>query len=168
MAKKERTIDDINADVQAAVEAYADAVQSKPAHEADAFAKAIKDLRIEQSACISAGAKACDCGKEPMGMIKSPAYFDSGQGMERPPIYEVGCIFCPQYLVDVDGEKRRRSVAARGFSPEDAVAKWNAGDWVVDTKFEYEPADARVGGLTYGRKIAQFADDGSLIGFDSE
>lgn len=163
MAKtKERTIDAINADIQAAAEAYAEAVQTKPAHEVQPFADAIKQLRDEQAACISSGANACECGKSPLGMVKTPAYFDTAQGMERPAVYEVGCVYCPQYLIDTPEGKRRRSVSARGFTPEETVAKWNAGDWVVDTKFEYEPADPRVGGLTFGRKVARFADDGSV------
>lgn len=147
--------------MQAAAEAYAEAVQTKPAHEVEPFAQAIKDLRAEQDAVIAKGANACDCGKFPMGMIKTPSYPGS-DGLMTPAVYEVGCIYCPQYLIETESGVRRRSVSARGHSPEEAVSRWNAGEWVVDSKFEKEPVDSRVGGLTHGRKIARFAENGAI------
>jgi hypothetical protein len=158
MSKKHRDIDAINADMQAAAEAYAEAVKTKPAHKVQEFVDTIKQLRQEQADCISRGANPCGCGKAPLGMVKTPSYVD-GNGIKTKPVYEVGCVYCPQYLIETPEGDRRRSVSARGYSPEEAVANWNTEEWVIDTRFDRPPIDAAVGGLTKGRKIARFDTD---------
>jgi hypothetical protein len=82
-------------------------------------------------------------------MIKTPAYF--ANGVEVPAVYEVGCVFCPPYVVPnedrgvvlmVKGEPQkvlRRSYSARATDPAEAVRKWNDGEWVEDTLFDRVP-----------------------------
>jgi hypothetical protein len=84
-----------------------------------------------------------------MGMVKTPSNFNGG--VEVPAVYEVGCVYCDPVLVDspergvivnLDGNERRvlrRSFSARGGSPEEAVKRWNQGDFVEDQFIERMP-----------------------------
>lgn len=91
------------------------------------------------------GADPCpNCGYQPVGMIKTPSYMKDG--LEVPAVIEVGCIGCrPVYVksesgVDgtLDGKEAkvaRRSYSARAYSLSDAIEKWNARNFVEDTRF---------------------------------
>lgn len=75
----------------------------------------IKALREQLSAMICNGAVPCpDCGNMPHGM-KQPLKV----GNEIFTVFEVGCVVCSDHR-------------ARGLTREEAVQKWNAG--------EYKPA----------------------------
>lgn len=119
---------------------------------------AVKKHRAELGEHLAAGAEKCkNCGYDPVGMLKTPGYYDEAKGVDVPPVYEVGCIFCPPVYVSVteggvkaklDGKAanvKRRSLSARGTTPEAAVANWNAGRMVEDTRFgvNVSPDEAR-------------------------
>lgn len=107
----------------------------------------VKDLRRQLGEHLAQGAKKCpNCGYDPVGMLKTPGYFDARNQVDMPPVYEVGCVVCPPvYVKRDDGEERkldgkkarvkRRSYSARGTSVEQAVERWNNEDFVEDTKF---------------------------------
>ncbi|MFN6965234.1 MAG: hypothetical protein ACK4S4_15920 [Pyrinomonadaceae bacterium] len=93
------------------------------------------------------GAEPCPrCEILPVGMVKTPSYIKDG--VELPTLYEVGCVVCPPYLIEAEGgvevkldgkaaTVKRRSFSARAYgSPEAAVEKWNAGDFVEDTHID--------------------------------
>lgn len=108
---------------------------------------AVKKHRQELGEALAEGSDNCRrCGYPPVGMLKTPGYYDQIRGVDVPPIYEVGCIFCPPYYVEsergearkLDGENAkvcRRSYSARASTPEGAVANWNAGKFVEDLRF---------------------------------
>lgn len=108
---------------------------------------AVKKHRKELGEALASGANACErCGYDPIGMLKTPGYYDESKGIDVAPVYEVGCIFCPPYYVEhetgqertLDGKKakvRRRSFSARANTPEEAVKNWNAGKYVEDLRF---------------------------------
>lgn len=76
----------------------------------------IKELRQEMSDSIAAGANPCPkCGTAPHGMLKTP------ETDKAPEQFEIGCIPC-------DGPD---APAARGWSIEQAVDRWNRGEFVV-------------------------------------
>lgn len=127
--------------------------------------KLVADIEDAQTALqdeLAKGAKACPDGKDHrvVGMLKTPAHYDSASGMDIPDVYEVGCIVCPPVLIPFDeaahragadhptetdkkGEAKkvvRWSHSARGFSPKDAIDNWNSGKWVTDTKTERVPS----------------------------
>jgi hypothetical protein len=110
----------------------------------------VKKIGAELSSAIAEGAEVCkQCSQPPMGMLKTPSYYN--QGVEVPPVFEVGCVFCPPIVVEnsirgvamkIDGNVRkvlRRSVSARANTPADAVRKWNASEFVEDTLFDRMP-----------------------------
>lgn len=110
----------------------------------------VKTFSKELDAYVSKGATDCQCGNHPMGMLKTPAYYDQARGVDVPAVWEVGCVYCPPYLVErevgqklkVDGKMKtvmRRSVGARATTPTEAVRKWNEGEWVEDTRFDRIP-----------------------------
>ena len=139
-------------DHHAAMIAYAELAQNGDSTQAqlNAAAAAVRDLGQQLSGAISAGATPCgNCQAAPIGMLKTPAYFN--QGVEVPAMFEVGCVFCAPFLVAnelrggrllIDGESKRvvrRSYSARATDPVEAVRKWNAGEWVEDTFFDRIP-----------------------------
>lgn len=86
-----------------------------------AIRKRMTEMFDAISAKVSAGADPCPlCGRVPMGMRKNTR------------IFEVGCGVCRPKMIEIEGRLLRRSVAAQGFSPEEAVQKWNAGVWRLD------------------------------------
>lgn len=109
----------------------------------------VKDLRRQLGEHLAEGTDNCkNCGHEVVGMLKTPSYFDSRQGIQVPPVYEVGCVICPPVYVKsdrdfaapgkLDGKKGkfiRRSYSARGTSIERARENWNNGVFVEDAKF---------------------------------
>jgi hypothetical protein len=140
------------AEHQAAMQEYAAAAQNPEATQAKLkeLGDKVHALGDQFSAAISAGAEICaECQAAPMGMLKTPSYFNAG--LEVPPVYEVGCVFCAPVLVPneargaalkIDGETRRvlrRSYSARANTPAEAVRKWNAGEYVEDTLVDRIP-----------------------------
>jgi hypothetical protein len=124
----------------------------------------IREATVALQDSLAKGAKACPDGTADnphrvVGMLKTPAHYDSASGMEIPDVYEVGCIVCPPVLVPFDeaehkfgvdhpsekdktGNARkvvRWSHSARGFSPKEAVENWNGGKWVADGKADRVP-----------------------------
>jgi hypothetical protein len=105
----------------------------------------IKKIRQDLGEHLAKGANDCEnCGYPVVGMIKTPSYMKDG--LEVPPVYEIGCVICPPFYVasdegeerNLDGKKakvKRRSYSARAYSLDQAVEKWNAGDFVEDTRF---------------------------------
>lgn len=137
---------------QTAAESYAALAQDGNSSQKDlaAAAQKVKELGAELAAAISEGAEVCQqCQAPPLGMVKTPAYENAG--VEVPAVFEVGCIHCPPYLVPdelrgaeivIDGVKQkvaRRSYSARANTPADAVARWNAGQFVQDTLIDRIP-----------------------------
>lgn len=89
--------------------------------------KKITELHKELSSLLSKGAHKCpDCKSEPVGMKKRESFNDKNLGL-IPALYEVGCPVCGLY--QKDGQQIYH--AARGGSPEEAVKKWNNGDWAT-------------------------------------
>jgi len=92
--------------------------------ELSALSGMIVMLNKELSAELAAGAKPCPgCDTPPMGM-------------DREHCFEVGCANCKSQLIDVNGVTMRRSYSAQGRTPEQAVARWNAGDYLIDRKID--------------------------------
>jgi hypothetical protein len=146
---EERTEKEILGDLRAAQEAYAAIAADRDKStisQTEAAAEKCKTLFRELDAYVSTGADVCkNCGKAPMGMLKTPAH--THNGAELPDLWEVGCVHCEPFLVEredgkalvIDGKVvkvKRRSYSARGFSPAEAVKKWNAGEWVEDFYFD--------------------------------
>lgn len=109
----------------------------------------LKALQLERYALLGAGGKTCVCGHDPIGMIKTPAHVKDG--LDIPAVYEVGCGYCPPFLVEredgtelvIDGEVKklkRRSLSARAFSQQEAAERWNEGLWVEDAMFDRIPS----------------------------
>lgn len=72
----------------------------------------VKSVKKDISAAIADGAEPCpDCKNAPMGIEKRAATDNS------PAQFEVGCVNCADHR-------------ARGWSPEDAVKRWNSMEWV--------------------------------------
>lgn len=71
--------------------------------------KKMNDIRAQMVQTITEGAVPCPtCKNEPHGMMKRQSTD------EHPALFEIGCLKC-------------RNTRARGWSREEAVAKWNAG-----------------------------------------
>ncbi len=114
---------------------------------ADGQRDLVKDLRRQLGEHLAAGAEKCgNCGHDVVGMLKTIAYYDEAKGIDVPPVYEVGCVICPPHYVEaengvpgkLDGVEttvKRRSYSARATTPEQAVANWNAGKYIEDTRF---------------------------------
>lgn len=133
------------------LEAEAAEIQKKidAAREDEGKVAFVKDLRRQLGEHLAEGTDHCkNCGHEVVGMLKTPAYFDSRQGIEVPAVWEIGCVICPPIYVKsdrdfaaagkLDGKKGkfvRRSYSARGTSIERARENWNNGVYVEDTKF---------------------------------
>src|SRR5262245_12716425 len=95
-----RTYKEVLTEQRSALDAYVELAREADADDpklVEATAK-LRDLARELSAAISSGANPCQtCDRPPLGMLKTPAYFNGG--IEVPAVYEVGCIFCPPQLV---------------------------------------------------------------------
>jgi hypothetical protein len=124
----------------------------------------IRDRQIELQDLLSKGAKSCPDGDDHrvIGMLKCPEHWDSNVGMVIPDVFEVGCVVCPPVLIPFDEKEHRIGIdhptekdaggnarkvvrwshSARGWSPKEAVDKWNDGDWLVDTKKDQVPTTA--------------------------
>jgi hypothetical protein len=113
-------------------------------------ASVVKALTKELDEFVTQGTDKCDCDNPPMGMLKTPGYYDPAKGVDVPPVWEVGCTFCAPVLVPredgkalvIEGETqkmKRRSRSARATTPEEAVRKWNAKEWVEDFYFDRIP-----------------------------
>lgn len=147
-----RTENEILSDLREAQEAYAALAANEDSTQAqlrEAIA-AITALTKELGEYVIQGAENCDCGAVPMGMLKTPAYYDQAKGLDVPPVWEVGCVYCPPFLVERDDGKvlliegetkvlKRRCLSARATTPKEAVRKWNAKEWVEDFQFERIP-----------------------------
>lgn len=106
---------------------------------------AIKKHRRELGEHLADGAEPCqNCGYPPVGMIKTPSY--EKDGLTVPAVIEVGCVICPPFYVEAEGGEpmkldgkaatvKRCSYSARAYSQAEAAAKWNAGEYVLDTRF---------------------------------
>lgn len=144
-----RTETEVQADIAADIAYYRDNASDLTQRQVDEHKAKRDELYQELSLVLSKGAVACKCGNErfaPMGMVKTPAYMD--RGVERPAVYEVGCVHCPPVIVESangydvvfsDGRKGkfvRRSFSARALSVKDAVKNWNDGRWVEDNLFD--------------------------------
>lgn len=111
-------------------------------------AEFVKKTRAQLGEHLAAGADKCkNCGHEVVGMLKTPAYFDTRNGVDMPAVWEIGCVVCPPVYVTsdkgtevkLDGKKAtvaRRSYSARGTSIEQARENWNTGNFVEDTKLD--------------------------------
>lgn len=133
----------------------------------------IKKLHQELSDTLSDGAKACECGQKPMGILKTP-FFEKPNGDTIGPVYEVGCVFCPTFIVDADAKRdkegewkysenaRRHSISSRGPSVEVAVKRWNDREFVFDGYIDR--VNMGMAPPSPGRKIAQF-EEGRLTGY---
>ena len=142
-----RNENDILKELTAAKTAFAK-MNASSASVADiqAASSKVSGLVKELDAFIVQGANKCKkCGGIPMGILKTPAH--SHNGMDLPNIWEVGCTACEPFLVEREDGKsmkvngkvakmKRRSYSARGFSPAEAVQKWNEEKWVEDFYFE--------------------------------
>lgn len=126
-----------------AAEAYARlaADSTSPVGNVEAAAVKVSALTKELQEYVAQGADDCQCGNAPWGMLKTPAHMH--MGVQMPNIWEVGCVHCAPVLVErpdgqeIDGKNvKRRSYSARGTSPQEAVEKWNNGDWVEDFYFD--------------------------------
>lgn len=115
-----------------------------------AAASVVKNLTVELDGYLTQGAAACDCENLPMGILKTPGYYDQAKGVDVPPVWEVGCVHCPPYLVErntgkalvIDGTTKtvkRRSFSARALTAAEAVRKWNEKEWVEDFYFDRIP-----------------------------
>ena len=147
-----RTEKEILINLRETLEAYAALAANENSTQAelrDSIA-AIKALNQELGEYVIQGAENCDCGAVPMGMLKTPAYYDQAKGLDVPAVWEVGCVFCPPFLVEredgkaliIEGQTKvvkRRSLSARAITPQEAVRKWNAKEWVEDFQFERIP-----------------------------
>ena len=148
----ERTEKEILSDLREAQEAYAALAANENSTQAqlrDAI-KAVTALNTELGEYLIQGAENCDCGAVPMGMLKTPAYYDQAKGLDVPAVWEVGCVYCPPFLVEredgkaliIEGQTKvvkRRSLSARAITPQEAVRKWNAKQCVEDFYFERIP-----------------------------
>lgn len=84
------------------------------------------EQRQEASDKISTGAEPCkDCGNVPHGMALPRAV----AGLGTFDVYVVGCLVC-------------RDHRAMGKTPEEAVEKWNAGDYMAPSVQVTQPANA--------------------------
>lgn len=122
-----RTLPEIKADIETAIDEYEASRLTATVVEVDAKADAVKLLRAELSATIVEGATACTaCEQVPIG-IEHPTPRD---GIFE---YEVGCPWCPPVEHD-DGTTRERRVRIGGL-PSTAVDAWNEGPdrWLVKT-----------------------------------
>lgn len=108
----ERTEATIRAEIDAAQVAYLAVVDTEPRAVVQAASDAVKPLRAELTALLSAGTVPCPrCHTAPHGMLKREAVGDAA------PIYEVGCLTCVN--------------ASRGWTSSLAVERWNAGEFVT-------------------------------------
>lgn len=106
----------------------------------------IKKVRGDLGEKLAEGAGDCpNCGYPPVGMLKTPSYFDQRNQVQMPDVFEIGCIVCPPVYVErADGEDRRldgkpakvkrRSYSARGITQAEAASKWNLGEFVEDLR----------------------------------
>lgn len=123
MKNKPKTLDELLSDKQANLEAYAKAMSADPTIDQTPFNQKNRDLANAISEFISDGAKACKCGAAPMGMLKTPAFEDS-KGFHAA-VYEVGCVVCPQHLVQrEDGLEIEIVTKLSDGSEQSAIAKY--------------------------------------------
>lgn len=106
----------IKSELEATLKQYRDGAQTLSASSLQELSAVITDLQAELGAFYSAGAKACpNCGNLPHGMERSAG------------VYEVGCLACLPQIVKQGAGSMRRSPAAQGKTPQEAVGNWNAG-----------------------------------------
>jgi len=145
----QRTEKQILEDLRAAQSAYIELAQNPESTQAatQTAAKAVSALNTELGEYIVRGANPCECKATPLGMLKTPGYFDQAKGVDVPAVWEVGCVYCNPVLVERDDGKaliiddatktvKRRSFSARATTPEEAVRKWNEKQWVEDFYFD--------------------------------
>lgn len=90
--------------------------EKRPEAERLELSHKVQEARQGLMSALAVGANDCPKDKSAaVGMLKRPAYQDS-DGIDQPPVYEVGCPVCP--------------LRSRGNTPKDAVAKWNAKEYV--------------------------------------
>jgi hypothetical protein len=98
------------------VEILADLATAKEKHHGkptEATAARVKELTLELTTWITAGASPCPkCGVHPHG-IRQPAY------------YEIGC------LTDMNPKHPKQPLRAIGLSRKNAVDNWNEGEYYV-------------------------------------
>lgn len=96
--------------------------EAAPTESAAALAVRSAEIRIEMDAlCVMLRGEAgpCpDCGAEPIGMLKTPAYVKKGR--EVPAVYAVRCAN-PKHPVRM----------SKAGSPRAAALLWNAGEFEV-------------------------------------
>jgi hypothetical protein len=83
--------------------------------EREGLSTQIREATVQLQNSLAKGAKACpnetkDNPHRVIGMLKTPAHYDSASGMEIPDVYEVGCIVCPPVLVPFDEAEHKFSV----------------------------------------------------------
>jgi|SRR3954452_174542 hypothetical protein len=109
--------EDIAGDLEAVLAEYRKSAETASASRLRELSAAAKDLRQELSDAISEGAKDCPgCGKRPHGMRRTEAT------LRTPEVWEIGCLGCPP--------KNGVRFCARGATREQAIKKWNAGEFV--------------------------------------
>lgn len=87
------------------------------------YSEKARGLMNELSGIISEGAEPCEhCGQAPHGMVQEVAV----KNIPRP-YFEVGCLGCKDHR-------------AQGFTPEQAVADWNAENYLPPKKPAEPPA----------------------------
>jgi len=144
----QRTEKQILIDLREAREGYAALASNENSTQAQLrdAAAAVKALNAELGEYIVRGADPCECNATPMGMLKTPGYYDQAKGVDVPAVWEVGCVYCNPVLVEREDGKaliiddatktvKRRSFSARATTPEEAVRKWNEKLWVEDFYF---------------------------------
>jgi len=100
----------------------------------------IHELQLRRSVLLSEGAEVCeDCGGTPMGMLKTAAELDEFGIVKYGAVYEVGGCGCKPVP---NGRGNLIMPAARGSTPAEAVAAWNANRLVQ--KRAGEPAAKKV------------------------
>lgn len=134
-----RKVNEILSELRQSQETYAALMKNRETAtiaDIESATQRCRELSRELDAAISDGANACECGNHPMGMIKTPAYYDQQRGVDIPAVFEVGCVFCSPVLVETEAGPRRRSYSARAITAAEAVRKWNAGEWVEDSQID--------------------------------
>lgn len=147
-----RTEKEILSDLRQAQEEYARLASDDTTPQVDMreAVSQVKTLSAELGEYLVQGVEPCECGKIPMGMLKTPGYYDHAKGLDVPAVWEIGCVYCAPFLVEredgkallIEGKRtmvKRRSFSARALTPEEAVRKWNEKEWVEDFYFERIP-----------------------------
>lgn len=122
-----KTVEKIQEDLNTQIADYRANAGKWTSKQIDASNEKVKTLQTELSDTIAGGAKPHDkCRTKPFGMIRRVITENNFNF----PIYEVGCLACPP---EKKGN-RRVSYSAQGATPNEAVERWNKGEYLEDSK----------------------------------